>query len=399
MSENNSLVERPFEVPEDVKNIYNQKQLQVIKDHVAKNATDEELQYFIHLARRYRLDPFLHQIWFVKYPDKKGGYHKYIKTARDGYLIIAQRHPDFQGISSMVVKENDDFEFDMENYSIKHKFGKGKRGSIVGAWAIVRRKGHMPYVFFADYDEYKSEKDIWKNYPSAMIQKVAEENALKRAFEITGLVTEESMGKSESEFGYEDTNTYEKENFKKEAESMIVKKETKKKTTTKKEDPITVAHEIVDNMNLEEQKDAIDNLAYNWAITVIKKEDFENETKLVVVDLEGHMEREKAIMYKLPDNTFFWMPKSNFLGIIHENSQSLLAVIRIKEWLWKEGMKKDVLMDSLPKFTIEKDNFLIDSVLSVSPEKEQEIEIAYQDYVNDGGMDSYEDFKKEYLEG
>jgi len=46
-------------------------------------------------------------------------------------------------------------------------------------------------VNFQEY--YKPAGNIWKTYPSAMILKVAESIALKKAFSINGLVTQEEM--------------------------------------------------------------------------------------------------------------------------------------------------------------------------------------------------------------
>jgi recombinational DNA repair protein RecT len=116
-----------------------------------------------------------------------------IMTSRDGYLKVAQRDPNFAGIISFVVRENDTFEIDVENYKVIHKFG-AKRGHIIGAWSRVDHKQRKPVITFVDFSEYNDVKSTtWKQYPSAMIQKVAEVFALKRQFGISGLVTREEM--------------------------------------------------------------------------------------------------------------------------------------------------------------------------------------------------------------
>ena len=166
---------------------YTREQIQTIKNTVAKGATDSELQMFLHVAETYGLDPFLKEIF---YSDKM---HTII-TSRDGYLKAAQRDPDFLGLQSMAVCENDDFEIDVSSNTVKHSFGKGDRGRVIGAWAICHRTGRHPVISYASYDEYTQNNNIWNKYKSAMCCKVAESFALKRQFGISGLVTQEEIG-------------------------------------------------------------------------------------------------------------------------------------------------------------------------------------------------------------
>lgn len=166
---------------------FSREQVDLIKQTVAKGATDTELKFFLTLASKYGLDPFRKEIWFVK----RGG-DATIMTSRDGYLKIAMQDPNFDGLQSMVVKEGDEFEYDAENCKVRHKFGT-KRGGILGAWAIARHKKRPPVICFVDFNEYKGESPVWKKYPSAMIQKVAEVFVLRRQFNISGLVTGEEL--------------------------------------------------------------------------------------------------------------------------------------------------------------------------------------------------------------
>lgn len=166
---------------------FDNKQVELIKNTVAKGATDDELEMFMYLATQYNLDPFKKEIWFMKYGGKTN-----IMTSRDGYLKYAQLNPEFEGLMSFVVKEGDEFEIDASEYKISHKFGT-KRGKILGAWARCDRKGKRPFIAYVDFDEYNKKQNVWNSYPSAMIQKVAEVFVLKRAFGINGLVTKEEI--------------------------------------------------------------------------------------------------------------------------------------------------------------------------------------------------------------
>lgn len=192
---------------------FSQEQIALIKNTIAKGATDDELKLFTSIAQKYGLDPFIKEIWFIKQAkkekDKTGNWNykklpngdidysgadTLIYTSRDGYLKIAQRDEDnFVGIISFAVCEGDVFEVDAENYKVTHKFG-AKRGKIIGAWAKVDHKKRKPVIVFAPFSEYYTEKSTtWKQYPTAMIIKIAEVLALKRQFGISGLVTKEEM--------------------------------------------------------------------------------------------------------------------------------------------------------------------------------------------------------------
>jgi len=167
-----------------------QNKLDLIKRTVASGATNDELQMFMHRANKYKLDPILKEIWFIKYDNTKP---PTIMTSRDGYLAIANRDEHFDGMLSDVVHENDEFE-KMPDGTVKHKYTCKDRGKIIGAYALGYRDDRkMPIYTFAPYLEYKKNSNTWNQYPSAMILKVAEAMMLKRLFSISGLVTKEEI--------------------------------------------------------------------------------------------------------------------------------------------------------------------------------------------------------------
>jgi len=140
----------------------------VIKQTVARGATDAQLRMFLEVCRSTGLDPFLKEIYFVS--EKS-----IIMASRDGYLRVANEHPQFDGMETRV--ERDD------------------RNVPVKATCSVWRKDRTHAITCeAYYSEYKKPGPVWSQYPSAMISKVAEVLALKRSFAINGVVTEEEMG-------------------------------------------------------------------------------------------------------------------------------------------------------------------------------------------------------------
>jgi phage recombination protein Bet len=171
---------------------FDEAQIQLMKDTVAKGATDNEFKLFMHLAQSYGLDPFLKEIWCLKYGSNQPAT---VFTSRDGYLKIASRDPQMDGIQSDVVYANDRLT-KLADGTVEHAYGQPDRGLIVGAYALVFRKDRSrPAYFYAPVAEYNAGNNpTWKKYPSAMIVKVAEAMALKRAFSISGLVTQEELG-------------------------------------------------------------------------------------------------------------------------------------------------------------------------------------------------------------
>lgn len=170
---------------------FTDEQVQLMKDTVARGATDNEFSLFMHLAQSYGLDPFLKEIWCLKYASNQPAT---VFTSRDGYLKIASRSPEMDGIQSDVVYQNDTLD-KLPDGNVKHSYGQ-PRGEIIGAYALVFRKDRSrPAYFYAPIKEYNGGNNpTWKKYPSAMIVKVAEAMALKRAFSISGLVTQEEIG-------------------------------------------------------------------------------------------------------------------------------------------------------------------------------------------------------------
>jgi len=165
-------------------------QINLITKTVAKNATTEELQMFLHIAKKAKLDPFLKQIYFYK----NSGNTSVIMTSRDGFLSIAQSSGEFAGLQSASVYENDDFAINYSNNEIKHIAKQKERGDLVGAWAKTFRKNSEPNITYVKFETYNKGWNVWKTHPDAMIIKCAESISLKKTFGVSGIVSQEEMG-------------------------------------------------------------------------------------------------------------------------------------------------------------------------------------------------------------
>ncbi len=162
-------------------------QKKVLKDTVAKDATDTELTHFLNVSLAQDLNPFMKEVWFIK----MGG-RPVIMTSSDGYLKIAKRDPQFDSIQSAEVREGDHFRFDAISGEIEHRI-EVKRGEIVGAYAIITRKDGKKFAKYVSISEYRGATDPWKKYTSAMIQKAAKSALCKEWANITGVMAEEIM--------------------------------------------------------------------------------------------------------------------------------------------------------------------------------------------------------------
>jgi phage recombination protein Bet len=169
-----------------------------IKKMVAQAATDDEFKSFMYLCNTYNLDPLKKEIYFIKY-----GGRSTVITSRDGYLKIANLNENFNGIESEVVYQGDvlakrDDGSLLITYGPEHLlFDKSK---LTGAFCNVFRKDRAKSttVFVSIKEYYKKDAPIWQQYTNAMILKVAEAMALKRAFAISGLVTKEEIDGKDS---------------------------------------------------------------------------------------------------------------------------------------------------------------------------------------------------------
>jgi phage recombination protein Bet len=198
---------RQHSIAERMRGEFDPGQVELIRNTVAKDASPAELGMFLELCKRYELDPFAGQIYCAKMRNENGeGGRVQIIVGRDGFLSIANRHPDFEGFDSDVVREKDTFKMRRGEGNapiVTHEYEGGavQRGKIIGAWAIVYRAGRRPRYFFAHLHEYqpKNERKLkfspWGSQESVMIEKCAITTALRLAFNITGLIGEEEASR------------------------------------------------------------------------------------------------------------------------------------------------------------------------------------------------------------
>lgn len=173
--------------------------LQLLRETICRGGSDTEIDYFVTICNRRRLDPFARQICFVKRWDSQA--RKEVMTDQatiDGLRLTAQRSGDYAG--------QGDVEW------------CGKDGVWVSVWlqdvppvaarATVYRRGFSsPMRAVARFAAYAAKKKdgnlnpFWQKMPDLMIGKCAEALALRKAFpeDLSGLYIAEEMAQAEND--------------------------------------------------------------------------------------------------------------------------------------------------------------------------------------------------------
>lgn len=153
----------------------NMEMLQALRNTVAPGLTEPEFRLFAEMCRATGLNPATKEIWAIK-----AGGRLQLMTGINGFLRIANSHPQFDGMEVS-------FEWD------------GKQ--LVSCTVKVHRKDRkFPSVATAYWSEYAKQTPIWRSMPTVMLSKCAKSLAIREAFiqELGGFYTAEEMPASYS---------------------------------------------------------------------------------------------------------------------------------------------------------------------------------------------------------
>lgn len=177
--------------------LLNQEEVTLVKNSIAKGASDEELKFCLTVARRYKLDPFKQQIWFVSRWDKsadngKGGKGAHVWTPQVGIngLLFAAARDHKKDFGSVSIPEYGP----MITVS-----GQGKMQAPEWAKVKVWKKGEAePTEAIAWWDEYSpadlDKAPFWRKMPRRMLAKCATALAVRQAYpDLGGLYIPEEM--------------------------------------------------------------------------------------------------------------------------------------------------------------------------------------------------------------
>jgi phage recombination protein Bet len=173
------------------------KKLEEIRKIFAPKLNTQEFDAFVGMGLAANLNPFLREIWAVKYQDNAPAQ---IFVGRDGYRKAAQRNQEYDYHECDAVYSNDVFKRNSISGEINHEYNLKDRGELLGAYCIVKRKNSSrPCYTWVKLSEYSTGKSLWNpqtGKPETMIKKVAECQGLRGAFQdlLGGTYGEEEMG-------------------------------------------------------------------------------------------------------------------------------------------------------------------------------------------------------------
>lgn len=163
---------------------FSDEQRQIIRDTLANGASEQEFAPLMEMAKARGLNPLTQQIWFVKRWDSAKSREVWAcQVSIDGLRAQAERTGLYAG--------QDEPEFEYE------KDGRLKLAKV----KVYRKDWERPAVGVARWSEFAAlKKDgtpthMWANKSHIMLAKVAEAQALRKAFpqDTSGLYTAEEM--------------------------------------------------------------------------------------------------------------------------------------------------------------------------------------------------------------
>lgn len=172
--------------------------LKEIKAQFAPTLNNSEFNAFISLGQATGLNPFLKEIWAIKYDANRPAQ---IFIGRDGYRKAAQRQADYDFHYAEAVYSADILV--IENGKISHSRTFANRGTLQGAYAIGKRRSSSREVYVTvNLSEFKKTKGVWATMPETMIKKCAEATLLRMLFQevFAGTYSEEEKWEEINKF-------------------------------------------------------------------------------------------------------------------------------------------------------------------------------------------------------
>lgn len=193
------IIENREIAPQDAFGKLTRPQVQLIKQTVAKGASDDELRLFIQVCKGANLNPFLRQVHLVpRWDSKMGKEVRTIQVGIDGFRAVAESSGQYAG--------NDDPIYEGEKTVSYGKDGKDIVQAPQSAKVTVHKLMNgerMPFTATARWEEYYPGPKMgfqWHIRPYLMLGKCAEALALRKAFPklLSGMYAAEEMDKTAS---------------------------------------------------------------------------------------------------------------------------------------------------------------------------------------------------------
>lgn len=164
---------------------YTEEQRKLITDVLCKDATPQEIEFFMTVSKRCNLDPFRRQIHAVKRWDSNlKRLAMTFQVAIDGLRAIASRTGSYAGSDDPIFEESADGSYPIKATCTVYRFVQGHK---VAFTASVR------WSEYVQTTKDGAVNSMWRQRPFGQLGKCAEAAALRKAFpeDTSGLYTEE----------------------------------------------------------------------------------------------------------------------------------------------------------------------------------------------------------------
>lgn len=183
---------------------FSEPQLNLLRDTICKGCTNEQMELFVYVCKRRRLDPFLKQIYPVLRKDSKLTKERgcdvqvmTLQTSIDALRLIADRTGNY------MPGREPTFTYDKNGRLLSATAYVKKRASD-GSWHEVSASAfYNEYVQgFADYSNGGAIKPtkFWNDMPHNQLAKCAESLVIRRAFpeDCSGVYSDDEMAQADN---------------------------------------------------------------------------------------------------------------------------------------------------------------------------------------------------------
>jgi hypothetical protein len=172
---------------------HTQKQAEELLSHIipaGKTVTEEQLRYFLNIAKMHGLNPLADEIQLI--PFKGLTISCYITQA--GLFKIARKIPNYIGIEVIPFYKNDVFGFDSNDNTCIVQYDNNRNSeNLAGVIGVLKRKDMPNIKSIVFLSEFKERGNLWLTKQYVMLEKTVRMKLI-RSMGFSGVYCPEEMG-------------------------------------------------------------------------------------------------------------------------------------------------------------------------------------------------------------